>query len=56
MEMKVTMATRKAQVELTMLEIQLKEQLLSTCKRLLDASISTDEVNLVLPLNINNNT
>ncbi len=51
MEKKVVMETKKAEVWLTILQIQQKEQLLLTQKRLLDAGVSPDEVNSVLPMN-----
>jgi hypothetical protein len=42
--------TRKAAVELNILVLQEKEQLLLTRKRLLDASVPIEEIDATLPI------
>jgi hypothetical protein len=43
--------TKKAEVELNMLQLQEKEELLLTRKWLLDASVSQEEINDMFPIN-----
>jgi len=50
MEKKVEQEVKKSAVELNMLEIQQKEQLLLTRKRLVDAGVAQDEIDKLLPL------
>ncbi len=50
MEKKVEQEVKKSTIELTMLEIQQKEQLLLTRKRLVDAGVALDEIDKLLPL------
>ncbi len=52
MEKKVEQEVKKSAVELNMLEIQQKEQLLLTRKRLVDAGVAQDEIDKLLPLYI----
>ena len=51
MERKVELEVRKSTIECEMLEQQQKEQLLLTRKRLIDAGVSMEEINAILPLN-----
>jgi hypothetical protein len=51
MEKKNEMESKKAAVQLNLLMIQEKEQLLLTRKRLMDAGISIMEIDKILPLN-----
>ena len=48
---KTDLEVRKSKIELNMLELQEKEQLLLTRKRLMDAGISIEEINSILPVN-----
>ncbi len=50
MERKVELEVRKSTIECE-LEQQQKEQLLLTRKRLVDAGVSMEEINAILPLN-----
>ena len=50
MEKKVEQEVKKSAVELNMLEIQQKEQLLLTRKRLVDAGVAQDEIDKLLLL------
>ena len=50
LERKVELEVRKSTIECDMLDIQQKEQLLLTRKRLADAGVSIDEINAILPL------
>ncbi len=50
LEKKMDVETKKAEVELSMLQLQQKEQLLLAWKRLLDAGVSVSEVDLMLPI------
>jgi hypothetical protein len=43
--------TKKAELELNILRLQEKEQLLLTRKQLLDASVSLEKINTMLPIN-----
>ncbi len=51
LERKVELEVRKSTIECDMLDIQQKEQLLLTGKRLADAGVSIDKINAILPLN-----
>ena len=42
--------TKKAELELNILRLQEKEQLLLTRKRLLDAGVSLEEINYMFPI------
>jgi hypothetical protein len=48
---KTDLEVRKTNIELNMLELQEKEQLLLTRKRLMDAGVSIEEINSMLPIN-----
>ena len=50
MEKKVQQEVKKSTIELAMLEIQQKEQLLLTRKRLVDAGVALDEIDKLLLL------
>ena len=50
MEKKMDLETKKAAVELNILMLQEKEQLLLTRKRLIDAGVAISEVDAFLPL------
>ncbi len=51
LEKRMDVETKKEEVELSMLQLQQKEQLLRARKRLLDAGVSVTELYSVLPLN-----
>jgi hypothetical protein len=46
----VEQEVKKSTIELTMLELQQKEQLLLTRKWLVDAGVAQDEIDKLLPL------
>jgi len=50
-EKKVNLEVQKSTIECEMLELQQKEQLLLTRKRLVDAGVNIDEIDAILPLN-----
>jgi len=50
MEKKMDLETKKAAVELNILMLQEKEQLLLTRKRLIDAGVAISEVDAILPI------
>jgi len=50
-EWKMEIDTKKAELELNILRLQEKEQLLLTRKQLLDASVSLEKINTMLPIN-----